>query len=104
MGILHTRCRRNRKRCSLKDLMQKNYKIFHLTGKKGTVHLFDSNAPHKLISKKNSIRINFKTMYTPGNSVRSIRHPNNKNMIIHNLKNLNLNGLNPLQRDIFKYV
>lgn len=84
------------------EYIKDHYEIFHCCGPMGSVYLFDPNAPHRLNFSKNSMRVKFKTMYSPGNDSRAWRHPNANNWI--NLQGLDLSNLNSLQRSAFTLV
>lgn len=57
------------------EYIYNNYKVVGSLGKKGTVVFFDSNTPHRLKMAKDSLRLDLKVMFTPGNNNLNLDHP-----------------------------
>lgn len=77
------------------EYIDKNLDIAHCVGPKGTLYLFDSNAVHRLNLSKNSLRLDFKVMFTPGNNNLYQQHGKQYKL---QLKNVDLSSLSEMQK------
>lgn len=79
------------------EFVHDHYEIIHCCGPMGTLYLFDSNALHRIVAVKNSVRIYVKLMFTPGNNPSTA----GRKVVVNGL---DLRRLAPLQRNALKYV
>jgi len=87
------------------EFIQFKKDICNLVGEKGTRYLFDSNAPHRVFLKKDSLRIALNANFTPGNNNNVVTSAqDDKPTFQINKENIDLDRLSEIQREALRYV
>jgi hypothetical protein len=79
------------------------YRTVPFVGRKGTVILWDSNAPHAAILRKDKPRLFMQMLYTPGNDILTLDPKFGMDMGLA-VEGLDLQALSPISRNALKYI
>lgn len=85
------------------EYADKHFKSVPICGKKGTLFLWDSNAPHRAQLIKEKPRAFIQFLYSPGNYILTTKEEYGSAWSI-TTKNLNLNLLQPISRNALQYI
>lgn len=85
------------------EYIDNHYKVIPVCGKKGTVFIWDSNAPHRAHPVVGRPRSFLQLLYSPGNDILTQNPKFGKNYSLNPSK-LNLHNLSPLSHNALKYI
>ena len=85
------------------EYIAKKYRTVPFVGKKGTIALWDSNAPHSAMLKKNRPRHMVQMLYSPGNDILTENPKYGKDWAVAP-EGLDLQSLPEISRACLKYV
>ncbi|MSR78443.1 MAG: hypothetical protein EXS63_09540 [Candidatus Omnitrophica bacterium] len=85
------------------EIIEEHFEIVDCYGPAGTVYLFDPNAPHRRYEVKDSCRVSIYTSYTPGNDIKTLVFPDEKEQRL-DISAKDLAHFSDLQKNVFKYI